>query len=39
MGGGFGGKETQANLFAVIAALVARRTGRPPSSGSTATTT
>jgi xanthine dehydrogenase large subunit len=28
MGGGFGGKETQANLFAVIAALVARRTGR-----------
>ncbi len=29
MGGGFGGKETQANLFACIAALVARRTGRP----------
>jgi xanthine dehydrogenase large subunit len=29
MGGGFGGKETQANAFAVAAALVARRTGRP----------
>ncbi len=29
MGGGFGGKETQANLFACIAALVAHRTGRP----------
>jgi len=29
MGGGFGGKETQANLFAVVAALVARATGRP----------
>jgi xanthine dehydrogenase large subunit len=29
MGGGFGGKETQANLFAVVAALVAARTGRP----------
>jgi len=29
MGGAFGGKETQAALFAVIAALVARRTGRP----------
>ncbi|MEJ5231709.1 MAG: xanthine dehydrogenase molybdopterin binding subunit [Geminicoccaceae bacterium] len=29
LGGGFGGKETQANLFAVLAALVARRTGRP----------
>jgi xanthine dehydrogenase large subunit len=28
MGGGFGGKETQANLFAVIAALVARRLKR-----------
>ncbi|MBX6321070.1 MAG: xanthine dehydrogenase molybdopterin binding subunit, partial [Rhodospirillaceae bacterium] len=28
MGGGFGGKETQANLFAVVAALVARKTGR-----------
>ncbi|MEQ1899719.1 MAG: xanthine dehydrogenase molybdopterin binding subunit [Devosia sp.] len=27
MGGGFGGKETQGNLFAVIAALAARRTG------------
>ncbi len=29
MGGGFGGKETQANLFACIAALVATSTGRP----------
>src|SRR6202034_2230708 len=28
MGGGFGGKETQANLFAAAAALVARLTGR-----------
>ena len=28
MGGGFGGKETQANLFACVAALVATRTGR-----------
>ncbi|HYE49814.1 MAG TPA: molybdopterin cofactor-binding domain-containing protein, partial [Azospirillaceae bacterium] len=28
MGGGFGGKETQANLFAACAALVAKRTGR-----------
>jgi xanthine dehydrogenase large subunit len=28
MGGGFGGKETQANLFAATAALVARLTGR-----------
>ena len=29
MGGGFGGKETQANLVAAAAALVAKRTGRP----------
>jgi xanthine dehydrogenase large subunit len=29
MGGGFGGKETQANLFAAVAALVATATGRP----------
>ncbi len=29
MGGGFGGKETQSNLFAVVAALAARRLGRP----------
>lgn len=28
MGGGFGGKETQANLFAAVAALVAKATGR-----------
>ena len=28
MGGGFGGKETQGNLFACIAALVAKKTGR-----------
>ena len=29
MGGGFGGKESQGNLPAAIAALVARQTGRP----------
>jgi len=29
MGGGFGGKESQASLIACIAALLARRTGRP----------
>ena len=29
MGGGFGGKETQANLFACVAALCARRLKRP----------
>lgn len=29
MGGGFGGKETQASLFAATAALVAVKTGRP----------
>ena len=29
MGGGFGGKETQAALFAVSAALLADQTGRP----------
>ncbi|MFL5332555.1 MAG: xanthine dehydrogenase molybdopterin binding subunit [Geminicoccaceae bacterium] len=28
MGGGFGGKETQGNLFACVCALVARKTGR-----------
>ncbi|MGF1476226.1 MAG: xanthine dehydrogenase molybdopterin binding subunit [Geminicoccaceae bacterium] len=28
MGGGFGGKETQGNPFACIAALIAKRTGR-----------
>ncbi len=28
MGGGFGGKETQANAFAAVAALAAQRTGR-----------
>ena len=27
-GGGFGGKETQGNLFACVAALVAKQTGR-----------
>jgi xanthine dehydrogenase large subunit len=27
-GGGFGGKETQGNLFACVAALVAKKTGR-----------
>jgi xanthine dehydrogenase large subunit len=29
LGGGFGGKETQAALYAVAAALLARATGRP----------
>jgi xanthine dehydrogenase large subunit len=29
MGGGFGGKESQASLVAAIAALLAQRTGRP----------
>ena len=29
MGGGFGGKETQPAIFAAIAALLARRAGRP----------
>ncbi|MEM7496701.1 MAG: xanthine dehydrogenase molybdopterin binding subunit [Pseudomonadota bacterium] len=29
MGGAFGGKETQSNLFACVAALAARATGRP----------
>ncbi len=29
MGGGFGGKESQASQIAVIAALLAQRTGRP----------
>jgi xanthine dehydrogenase molybdopterin binding subunit/xanthine dehydrogenase small subunit len=29
MGGGFGGKETQGNAFAALAALAAWRTGRP----------
>ncbi|MFM2421547.1 MAG: hypothetical protein RL291_77, partial [Pseudomonadota bacterium] len=29
MGGGFGGKESQANLPAIIAALMAQKTGRP----------
>ncbi len=29
MGGGFGGKETQANPYAAIAALAAYKTGRP----------
>ena len=28
MGGGFGGKETQGNLFACVAALVAKKTGQ-----------
>ena len=28
MGGGFGGKETQANLFAAVAALAAKKLGR-----------
>jgi xanthine dehydrogenase large subunit len=29
MGGGFGGKETQSNLFAAVAALSARKVGKP----------
>ncbi len=29
MGGGFGGKETQASLFAAVAAIAAKRLGRP----------
>jgi xanthine dehydrogenase large subunit len=29
MGGGFGGKETQANPFATVAAIAAHKTGRP----------
>ncbi|MGL4974692.1 MAG: xanthine dehydrogenase molybdopterin binding subunit, partial [Bosea sp. (in: a-proteobacteria)] len=29
MGGAFGGKETQANLFACVAALAAKKLGRP----------
>jgi xanthine dehydrogenase large subunit len=29
LGGGFGGKETQAAFYAIVAALLARRTGRP----------
>ena len=29
MGGGFGGKETQMNLFCVIAAIAAKKLGRP----------
>ncbi|HSF94603.1 MAG TPA: xanthine dehydrogenase molybdopterin binding subunit, partial [Thermohalobaculum sp.] len=29
LGGGFGGKETQGNLMAAAAALVAKKTGRP----------
>ena len=39
MGGGFGGKESQGNLPAAAAALVAKLTGRPPSAATTATTT
>ena len=31
MGGAFGGKESQANLPAIIAALAAVKTGKPPS--------
>ena len=29
LGGAFGGKETQAAMFATVAALIARKTGRP----------
>jgi len=37
MGGGFGGKESQACAWAALAALAARATGRPSSSDSIAT--
>ena len=40
MGGGFGGKESQAAQWAALAALAARVTGRAgQDAGSTATTT
>ena len=39
MGGGFGGKESQACAWAAIAALAARLTGDPAKSASIATTT
>ena len=40
MGGGFGGKETQGNLFAAVAALGAKKLEpRRARSGPTATTT
>ena len=39
MGGGFGGKETQAALPAALAALAAHKTGGPCGSDSIATRT
>ena len=39
MGGGFGGKESQASTWAAMAALAARVTGGRARSGSIATTT
>ena len=39
MGGGFGGKETQSAIPAVMAALVVQKTGRRPGSCSSAATT
>ena len=30
MGGGFGGKETQPNLFAAVAAVAAKKLGTAP---------
>ncbi len=38
MGGGFGGKETQGNLFAVVAALAAKKLGKAVKIAPTATT-
>ncbi len=39
MGGGFGGKETQMNLFACVAAVAAKRWNRRSRSAPTGTTT
>jgi xanthine dehydrogenase large subunit len=39
MGGGFGGKETQSNQFAAIAAIAAQKLNRPVKIRPTATTT
>ena len=39
MGGGFGGKETQGNTWAALAALAASRRAGPSACNSTATST